>query len=94
MSNEEIAQIRALTESVLEKARNDESYLAQLRDDPVATLQAAGVAEDAANQLGVDELQPEVVGFRPKECTYSCDRYSCIVTICSNVPYTGNRSGN
>ena len=94
MSNDELAQIRALTESVLEQARNDESYLAQLRNDPVATLQAAGIPEDAATYIGLEELQPEVVGFKPKECSISCDRWSCSVTICSNVPYTGNRSGN
>lgn len=86
MSDDELAQIRALAESVFERARNDEAYLEQLRDDPAATLQAAGIAADAANQIGADELQPEVTGFKPKDCTFTCDRYSCIITKCGYVP--------
>ncbi len=90
MSDEEIAQIRALTESVLDRARNDEAYLAQLRDDPVATLTAAGLNEVDAQQIGLDEFQfEEVTGFRPKDCKMTCDRYSCKITICGYVPYTG-----
>jgi len=89
MSDDEIAQIRALTESVLERARNDEAYLEELRTDPVATLQAAGLDEVDAKQVGLDEFQfDEVSGFARAECKYTCDRWTCKITLCGYVPLT------
>lgn len=92
MSEEELNQIRAAAESVMERARNDEAFLAELREDPITVLQAAGVPEGEARQIGLDELtfgDEEVAGFAKAACKATCDRYSCIVSICSNWSLLG-----
>jgi hypothetical protein len=94
MTNEEsIAQIRATVESVLERARADEAYLAELRDDPERTLSAAGAPDDAARRVALDEFvgaEADTEGFarRPGECHYTCDPWTCLVTICAVIPWT------
>ncbi|HLY84415.1 MAG TPA: hypothetical protein VKQ71_15630 [Acidimicrobiales bacterium] len=79
-SDEELAQKRAITDSVLARARTDASYLASLQHDPVSVLTSAGL--DVASAQELNELtSPETTGFR------QCDRVTCIawVTfICGN----------
>jgi hypothetical protein len=88
--DEELAQVRSIAESVLARAREDEGYLTSLREDPVAALQAAGLDEAAARSIGLDEWKygdEEVEGFAI--CKHTCDRYSCKLTVCGYVPFTG-----
>jgi hypothetical protein len=91
MSDDEIAQIRSLTESVLERARNDEAYLEELRTDPVATLQAAGLDEVHASHIGLEEFRPEeeVSGFaKSRACRMTEDGLGCFITWCTALPVT------
>lgn len=90
--DQELAQVRATAESVLERARNDETYLASLREDPVAALQAAGLSEADASQIGLDEWQygeEDAAGFAKRDCRMTCDRWTCSLTLCGYVPITG-----
>lgn len=86
--DQELAQIRSTAESVLDRARNDEGFLASLRNDPVGALQAAGLSDGDAKQIGLDEWRygDDAEGFQ--KCTWTCDRWSCKATICGNVPYS------
>jgi len=89
MNDEQIAHIRALTESVLERARNDEAYLEEFRNDPITTLQAAGLDDAQAEHLGLELTGDEVSGFaKPRYCRVTEDGLGCWITICTGFPYT------
>jgi len=87
--HEALDEIRTAVEAVLEHARNDETYRGTLLADPVATLTAAGLPATAAAHVGTHEFgshDEDASGF----ATSSCDPWTCVVTICSNVPFTGH----
>ena len=62
--------------------------------DPNETLRAAGFDGEALESLTRELSNSEVEGFminRPRplaDCTYTCDRYSCSITVCGNIPLT------
>ena len=90
----ELENIRATAEAILERARKDEAYKAELVQDPVATLVAAGLSDEAANKVGLDEWnygdEPDTHGFmrRPRSGPMTCDGFTCWVTWCGLVPAT------
>jgi len=85
-----IAAARAAADAVAHKARADEAFAQQLRDDPVGVLAAAGIDPEAAAQFGGEVLtseRPDVVGLA------MCDWGTCWVTFCnyrtgSGVPWS------
>lgn len=84
-----IDQIRTAAEGVLERARSDEGYRASVIADPVAALAAAGVPADAAEHIGIGEwadANADAQGFM--RGSGACDRWTCIISICPNIPYT------
>jgi hypothetical protein len=72
----QVEQIRAQVQQVLDHARADSAYFAQLRDTPEATLVAAGVPAEATPDL-IAELAggDEVSGYM------RCDRYTCFFDL-------------
>jgi hypothetical protein len=75
-----IAAARSAADAVVFKARADESFAQQLRDDPVGVLTAAGIDPEAAGQFGGEILTSEgsdVAGFK------MCDWGTCWVTFCN-----------
>lgn len=88
-----IAALREQAESVLNRAREDETYRSRLRDDPEGVLLEAGLPDDAARRLAHDELgdaTADTVGLaqRQRYCSYTCDTITCIVTWCGAMPYS------
>jgi hypothetical protein len=87
MSNQDIDQIRGQVNGVIERAKTDAKFLEQLKNDTAGTLRAAGLPEAAANEASEQMgFGAEVSGYL--KCTWTCDRYSCIVTLCGNVPFS------
>jgi hypothetical protein len=88
--NADLNTIRTQLNGVIERAKSDPAFLAQLKSDTVGTLQAAGIPHGAAgelsDQMGFDG--GEVSGYMKAECGYTCDRYSCIATWCGYMPLT------
>jgi hypothetical protein len=82
----EITAARAAADAVLERARTDEAFSAQLRADPVGVLTAAGIDPDAAEHFAGELLPadaPDVSGFA--RCTWG----TCWVSVCNAWPGTG-----
>lgn len=95
MSDLPIDELRATADRVLERAREDEGYKAQLLADPVSTLVAAGLSRSVAEHVVLDEFTEEdadTSGHRPRGGGGygGCDTITCIVTNCSNIPRTGS----
>src|SRR5207237_9831051 len=72
----QLDDIRAQVQEVLDRAQADSAYFEQLKNDPQATLVAAGVPAEATPDL-IAELagEDEVSGYM------RCDRYTCIFDI-------------
>ena len=72
----QVEQIRAQVQQVLDRAQADSSYYEQLKNNPEATLIAAGVPAEATPDL-IAELasEDEVSGYM------RCDRYTCFFDI-------------
>lgn len=87
-ADNELDQIRAAAEGVLERARNDEAYRASLVEDPVSALVAAGVPQDAAERIGLNDWRDENAETEGFQRWNGCDRWTCVVSICPNIPYT------
>ena len=88
-----IAAARAAADAVVHRARADEAFAQQFRDDPVGVLAAAGIDPDAAAQFGGEFLTsegPDVAGFAAciNATKLYCDWGTCWVTFCNY------RSGN
>lgn len=68
-------EIRAKIRDINTRANEDETYRQQLRDDPMGTLQAAGLPADAAQT---------VVDFEPQEEEVAAYRM-CIDGTCWDI---------
>jgi len=79
-------QARSDAQKILERAKGDSAFLDQLKNQPVETLQAAGFPLDEAQELSQEFGTGEVSGYM--RCTYTCDRWTCIVSFCGNIPLT------
>jgi len=88
--NAELDQIRAAAESVLEQARNDEGFRASLVEDPVSALVAAGVPQDAAERIGLNDWRDENAETEGFQKWNGCDRWTCVVSLCPNIPFTNS----
>jgi hypothetical protein len=78
-----LEKVRQNAQDILERARNDEAFLQELKDDPQAAISAAGFPEDGAFDFGRELGQEnDVQGYM------LCDRYTCLVTLCGYVPLT------
>ena len=95
MSNlNDLDRVRAITATVMERARADEAFRNELQADPARVLREAGLPDNTAGQIAYDEWQLEdVVGFMGPEgegpqpiCHFTCDIFSCWSTRCANVP--------
>lgn len=92
----QVEQLRSKVSEVLEHAKSDATYLAQLRRDPEGTLSAAGLPEAAViHVIRETDLGGDVAGYMfdpiSDDCQYTCDTVTCIVTRCVNIPYTGTQ---
>ena len=90
------AEIKALRRKALEiefRAKADPEYLQQLKDDPVATLRAAGFEDELAREFGAElsDTSPTQerrisqwsgdAQMRPPE--HICDGITCWITSCN-----------
>lgn len=83
VSPEEISELRLKMVKVEFYAKSDGSYLARLREDPIAVLREEGFEDPVAN-----EIAQQLRGDYGDESSASaphcpkCDPWSCIVTGC------------
>jgi hypothetical protein len=78
-----LEQVRHHAQEILDRATHDEGFLQQLKSDPQDALSSAGFDEDGSIDFGRELGQDnDVQGYA------LCDRYSCIITLCSYVPLT------
>jgi hypothetical protein len=75
--------IRDQAQEILQRARQDEQFLSELRNNPKEALRSAGFPQDAVIDFGLEiGASDEVTGYG------GCDRWTCVVSLCGNVPYT------
>jgi hypothetical protein len=78
-----LEQVRHHAQDILDRAKQDDGFLQQLKSDPQDALNSAGFPDDGAIDFGRELGQDnDVQGYA------LCDRYSCIITLCSYVPRT------
>jgi hypothetical protein len=78
--------IRGQAHDILDRARHDAEFLAQLQAEPQATLRSAGFPDDGVIDFGLEVGEAdEVRGY------YMCDRISCIISWCYYIPLTNVR---
>jgi hypothetical protein len=78
-----IDTVRDQAQDILARARQDEQFLSDLRSNPNEALLSAGFPQDAAIDFGLEiGAAGEVTGYG------GCDRWTCVVSLCGNVPYT------
>ncbi len=58
-----LEDFRAAAQAVADRAKNDPDFQAQLLNDPMGTLTAAGVPQEVAQQLVDSDTEPEVSGY-------------------------------
>ncbi len=58
-----LEDFRAAAQAVADRAKNDPDFQAQLLNDPMGTLTAAGVPQEVAQQLVDSDAEPEVSGY-------------------------------
>lgn len=88
-SAQEMEELRGKVQAVLDRAKEESSYLDELKQNPQETLVAAGIPEAATGEVAHElQLGSEVSGYML--CTGTCDRYTCILHIsaCPYVPLT------
>jgi hypothetical protein len=76
----DIKEIRLKSAKIEFQAKSDPAFLKQLRDDPMAVLQAEGLDYDAAQEL-TSQLEGDPAHLAAR-CPGKCDPLSCIVTTC------------
>jgi hypothetical protein len=81
---EDATAVRARLDDLLAKAKSDDTFAYSLEHETEATLQAAGFEGEALETITRELGGSEVEGFRA--CSWTCDRYSCWVTACGNIP--------
>jgi len=69
-TNQDIQGLRAKAETVINRAKSDPAFREQLKADPTAAFEAAGIPSDAARELA-QESGGEVRGYA-----------MCIVATC------------
>ncbi|HEY8285617.1 MAG TPA: hypothetical protein VIJ28_14635 [Chloroflexota bacterium] len=69
-TNQDIQGLRAKAETVIDRAKSDPAFREQLKADPTAAFEAAGIPSDAAQELA-QESGGEVRGYA-----------MCIVATC------------
>ncbi len=88
--NADLDTMRTKLIVVIERAKTDPAFLQQLKSDTLGTLQASGIPHDAAGEMS-DQLGfggGEVSGYMKVQCSWTCDRYTCIATWCGNMPFS------
>jgi hypothetical protein len=86
MPDNDDTAMRERVDALLAKARSDETFAFSLKDDPDTVLRAAGFTDETLETLTREIGSSEVEGFQ--RCSWTCDRYSCWVTACGNIPYS------
>lgn len=61
-TEQEIADVRARTQAIIEKAGRDEAFARQIKEDPVATLRSEGLPEKAISELAAQSTG-DVAGY-------------------------------
>jgi len=87
MSQSSFNEIRVAAQSVLDRAKAEPDFLATLTANPVETLQSAGFALEDAREFSQELGTAEVEGYA--RCVMTCDRWTCIISLCNYVPITG-----
>ncbi|HEY8285615.1 MAG TPA: hypothetical protein VIJ28_14625 [Chloroflexota bacterium] len=77
MNPQDIQELRAKAETVINRAKSDPAFREQLKADPTATFEAAGIPSDAAQELA-QESDGEVRGYA--RCLATCWFTECAIT--------------
>ncbi|HVC79197.1 MAG TPA: hypothetical protein VNL35_01685 [Chloroflexota bacterium] len=77
MNPQDIQELRAKAETVINRAKSDPAFREQLKADPTATFEAAGIPSDAAQELA-QESGGEVRGYAM--CLATCWFTECAIT--------------
>ncbi|MGH2410942.1 MAG: hypothetical protein ACRDGS_11325 [Chloroflexota bacterium] len=76
-TNQDIQDLRAKAEKVIDRAKADPAFREQLKADPTAAFEAAGLPSDAAQEVGREASGAEVQGYE------RCIIASCWFTECA-----------
>ena len=74
---QEFEGLRAKAETVISRAKADPAFREQLKADPTAAFEAAGLPNDAAQEIGREASGSEVQGYE------HCIIASCWFTECA-----------
>ena len=78
-----LEKVRQNAQEILDRAKQDEDFLHQLKNDPRETLRTAGFPDEGAIDFGLEiSANDEVHGYM------LCDRITCIISWCGYVPLT------
>jgi hypothetical protein len=92
MNPDEVTSIRRKLAEVEFRAKADESFLAQLQEDPIGILRSEGFDDPVARELA-SQLQGEYeeAADEARPMCSECDPFTCLVTGCcywTTVPPT------
>ncbi len=77
-----LEDFRAAAQAVADRAKNDPDFQAQLLNDPMGTLTAAGVPQEIAQQLVDSDAEPEVSGYNFVALETGCNDTTCWTSGC------------
>jgi hypothetical protein len=84
MSSTDLEQYRAKAEELVQRAERDSGFARQAKANPLGTLTAAGIPEDAAQQMlqgGASADGGEVAGY------VRCADLTCWISACPGTCY-------
>jgi hypothetical protein len=80
-SESDIAQVRATASQIVLRLQNDPTFAESIRENPVSTLQAAGLPESSVNDfLHEIDSSAEVAGYIMKTVGVGHEEDECSVT--------------
>jgi hypothetical protein len=80
MSTQDQSQVRETAKGIIQRAIQDPAFADQLRSDPAATLQSAGLPEEVVGDFITNDLgmEAEVAGYA--RCGWTCIIVTCDVS--------------
>jgi|SwirhisoilCB2_FD_contig_41_5589963_length_757_multi_9_in_0_out_0_2 hypothetical protein len=76
-----VQDVREKAREIGQRAKNDPQFMQEIKQDPMSTLEKAGLPQGAAADVVREEEGAEVSGYRLNDCTITCVSTNCCITI-------------